>query len=89
MDKDSYSLNLVKNKLTFKIDVKPEYQFEFLNKLFYYSYKGVNFCLEKQKATFNCTIFSNNDNISLTKIKSDIENILEKIKNEKNNRKFW
>jgi len=31
MDKDSYSLNLVKNKLTFKIDVKPEYQFEFLN----------------------------------------------------------
>mgnify|MGYP000293926193 CR=1 FL=1 len=89
MDEDPYPFKSVSNQLTFDINVEIKRQSQFLNELLYYSYEGVHFHLEKQKTTFHFTIYSNDENILLSLIKTDIENILERIEDEKNNWKFW
>lgn len=89
MDEDPYPFKLAANQLIFDVNVEAKRQSQFLNELLHYSYEGVRFYLEKEKTTFHFTIYSNNENILLSLIKRDIENILERIENEKDNWKFW
>lgn len=88
MDEDPYP----SNQILFDLVVDKKIEFKFMNELLQYTPSEVHFFLTKKDNCFSFVIFTKDnfgDQTLLEKVKRELEEILEKVQNEKSLWSFW